>query len=59
MKIIAILLAVVFFVIVGPIFVIWSLNTLFKLAIPVTLETWAATAILATLVSGTAGRDSK
>jgi hypothetical protein len=38
-------------VIVGPILTIWALNTLFPaLAIPTTLETWAATVILGGLV---------
>lgn len=32
----------------GPVFVIWSLNTLFPvLAIPYTLETWCAVVIMA------------
>jgi len=35
-------------ILLGPIFTIWSLNTLFPaLAIPYALETWAAVIILA------------
>ena len=34
-------------IVLGPLFTIWSLNTLFPvLAIPYTFETWAATVIL-------------
>lgn len=39
-------------VIIGPFLAIWSLNTLFSLAIPFTLETWAAAAILSSILSG-------
>lgn len=43
----------VFMVIIGPLATIWALNTLFPaLAIPVTLETWAAALILSGVVSG-------
>jgi hypothetical protein len=41
------LLFVVIFIVIGPILVIWSMNTLFPvLLIPYTLETWIATFIL-------------
>ena len=41
-------------IILGPLLTIWSLNTLFPvLAIPYTLQTWAAAAILAGLAGGT------
>ena len=41
------LLFVVVFIVIGPILVIWSMNTLFPvLLIPYTLETWIATFIL-------------
>lgn len=44
---VAIMLAVAFLVL-GPIFVIWALNTLFPiLAIPYSLETWCAVILLA------------
>jgi hypothetical protein len=38
---------IVFVIVVGPLIGIWSLNTLFPvLAIPYTLETWAAFGLL-------------
>jgi hypothetical protein len=41
------LVLIVIIIIVGPLLSIWSLNTLFPvLAIPYTLETWAATALI-------------
>lgn len=47
MKYVAIIAIVLFFVFIGPFLAIWSLNTLFPvLAIPYTLETWAAALIL-------------
>ena len=46
-KIIFIIAVVVLFVVIGPLLVIWALNTLFPaLAIPFTLETWAAVILL-------------
>lgn len=46
-KIIFIIAVVVLFVVVGPLLTIWALNTLFPaLAIPFTLETWAAIIII-------------
>jgi len=37
----------------GPLLIIWSLNTLFpSLAIPYTIETWAAAFILGSVVYG-------
>ena len=45
--IIGVALVVAVIVIVGPLAAIWALNTLFPiLAIPVTLETWAAVVLL-------------
>ena len=47
MTYIVILALVVLAIIVGPFLTIWSLNTLFPvLAIPFTLETWAAVILL-------------
>lgn len=44
----AIMLFCAALLIFGPVFVIWSLNTLFPvLAIPYTLETWCAVVIMA------------
>jgi hypothetical protein len=48
MHIILLVLFVIALLIIGPILIIWSLNTLFPvLAIPYTLATWFATVILA------------
>ena len=42
---------IIFAIAVGPVLVIWSLNTLFPaLAIPFTFYTWLATAILLVFV---------
>jgi hypothetical protein len=47
MKYFLIVLLVVALLILGPLLTIWSLNTLFPaLAIPYSLETWAAVIIL-------------
>lgn len=47
LKYILILLFVLVVIVLGPILVIWSLNTLFPvLTIPYTVETWIATFIL-------------
>ena len=44
----AIMLLCAALLIFGPVFVIWSLNTLFPvLAIPYTIETWCSVVILA------------
>lgn len=46
-KYLFLILFVIALIIIGPILVIWSLNTLFPvLMIPYTLETWIATFIL-------------
>lgn len=51
MKYVAIIALVVFLVFIGPFLALWSLNTLFPaLAIPYTLETWAAALILTGVV---------
>jgi hypothetical protein len=50
---IGILLLVVVLGILGPFLTIWSLNTLFPaLAIPFTLETWAAVILLGIAIRG-------
>ncbi len=47
MKYFLIVLLVIVLLLVGPLLTIWSLNTLFPaLAIPYSLETWAAVIIL-------------
>ena len=48
------LVLVIAFIAIGPILTIWSLNTLFPvLAIPYTLETWAAVVIVGGLFKST------
>jgi hypothetical protein len=37
---------------IGPLCVIWSLNTLFAFTIPFTLETWSAVIILGMFLKG-------
>ena len=52
-KVSLLLILLVILVIVGPIVAIWSLNTLFPvLAIPYTIETWLATAVIAQIFRG-------
>ena len=47
-----VVIAIFAIVFAGPILMIWSLNTLFPvLAIPYTLNTWAAAVLLGGLVS--------
>ena len=42
----------VFLIALGPVLTIWSLNTLFPmLAIPYSMETWAAVVILGGIIS--------
>ena len=40
------ILLLIVVIIFGPLLTIWALNTLFALAIPYTLSTWFATAVL-------------
>ena len=48
MKIALLVLFVIFLLVIGPVLIIWSANTLFPaLAIPYTIQTWIATIILA------------
>lgn len=51
MKYIIVFLIVAFFVLVGPIALIWSLNTLFNLGIAYTAETWLAAFIINSVVA--------
>lgn len=49
-KLAPVLIIVALFIFIGPLILIWSMNTLFPaLAIPYTLETWAATIILSSV----------
>ena len=51
---VSLLLILLFVVVVfGPLLTIWSLNTLFPvLAIPYSIETWLATAVIAQIFRG-------
>ena len=52
-KISLVLILVIAVVILGPFLAIWSLNTLFPvLAIPYSVETWFATAVIAGIFRG-------
>lgn len=44
------LIVLIALIIFGPLAVIWALNTLFSLAIPYVIETWAAVVILCGIV---------
>lgn len=51
-KITLLVLAILTMLVIGPILMIWSMNTLFPvLAIPYTLDTWAAAVLLGGLFS--------
>jgi hypothetical protein len=47
---IAVIVLTILFVVWWPLAVIWSLNTLFQTEIPYSLKTWAAVAVLATIL---------
>ena len=52
-KTVLLLILLFVLIIVGPIVTIWSLNTLFPvLAIPYSIETWLATAVIAGIIRG-------
>ena len=51
-SIIGLIVFILVFAAIGPFITIWALNTLFSLAIPYTLTTWAATAWLGLVLSG-------
>jgi hypothetical protein len=53
LKILFAVLLILFLIAIGPILTIWALNTLFPmLAIPLTLETWAAVVLLGAFLKG-------
>jgi hypothetical protein len=57
MQIFLFTILMILLVIFGPIFTIWSINTLFPVAdIPYTIETWAAAIILAGVFRTTINR---
>jgi len=47
---IAVIVLTILFVVWWPLAIIWSLNTLFRTEIPYSIETWAAVAVLATIL---------
>jgi len=50
---VSLFLILVILVVIGPLLTIWSLNTLFPvLAIPYSIETWLATAVIAGIIRG-------
>jgi len=52
MKYLLLIAFVIFLIIIGPIVTIWALNTLFPvLAIPYTMETWAAVILIKGLLT--------
>lgn len=51
MKYIIVFLILAFFILVGPIALIWSLNTLFNLSIAYTAETWLAAFIINSMIA--------
>jgi len=51
-KIIIVILIVFILMVVGPIAIIWGLNTLFSFSIAYTLKNWLACLILAGAVNG-------
>ena len=52
-KLILAIALIIFLLAIGPVLVIWSLNTLFPvLAVPYTLETWAAVVLLGGALRG-------
>ena len=46
------ILLLLFFIFIGPVFTIWSLNTIFGLGIALTFKTWLATFWLTLIVAG-------
>lgn len=51
-SIIFIIILLLFIIVFGPFFTIWSFNTIFKLDIPYTFYTWAAIAWLTAVLNG-------
>jgi hypothetical protein len=54
----SLVLLIIVLIIFGPFLLIWSLNTLFGLAIPFTFKTWFASLILGAAVKGGASASS-
>lgn len=52
-KVVGLLAFIIFCLVIGPVLVIWSLNTIFPvLAIPYTFETWCATVLIGIFIRG-------
>jgi hypothetical protein len=52
-KIVGLLAFIIFCFVIGPVLVIWALNTIFPvLVIPYTLETWAAVVLIGIFIRG-------
>ena len=51
-RIVALIIFALLMLWLGPIAAIWSVNTLFSMAIPYTFDTWCASLILSAAVSG-------
>jgi len=50
--VLVLLAMVIVLIIVGPIFTIWSLNTLFQMEIPYNFQTWVAMVWVHTILHG-------
>lgn len=50
--VLSLFLVIIAFLFFGPVFTIWSLNTLFGLQIPVSFQTWCAVVWLLTALHG-------
>lgn len=50
--IVILLLMIIVLIIIGPIFTIWSLNTLFQMNIPYNFQTWASMVWVHTVLHG-------
>jgi hypothetical protein len=50
MQVLFLVVMIVFLIVMGPIVMIWSLNTLFALGIEYTFFTWAAALFLGSLI---------
>ena len=57
--IISVVILVVALVIIGPLAVIWALNTLFGLGIAYTFWTWLAVLVLSATIGGNRGSSTK
>lgn len=53
------ILLIILVIVLGPLLIIWSLNTLFGLGIAYTLQTWVAALILGGVLSRSASSSSK